>query len=253
VAAVLDHVPAGVALAEARRDERAADQRHADLAAVEVAGDRERDAVGDMREEVGVVAEQDRRGPVGDPAQRARDARLAMARVVDARDPHVAEAHRLVLEHRDPRRAQGGAHLGPLVRPVMVAHDRGDAERRPQRAEARRDRRRRDARAEAHLGVDVVAEQEDEVGPLRVHGRDEPLDALGADVRRARVQVRHERDPKAVEGRRPAVTEAELALANALATGLLPERAPGDRGRGKAGRGDAGGDGGAGALHARGG
>ena len=55
VAPALDLVAAGVALAEPRRQERAADERHADLAAVQVAGHGERDTVGHLGEHVRVV------------------------------------------------------------------------------------------------------------------------------------------------------------------------------------------------------
>jgi len=253
VAAALDDVPAGVALAEARRHERAADQRHADLPAVQVARHGERNAVGHAREEVGVVACEDRRGAVGHVAQRPLDVGGAVARVLDARDPDVAGAHRVVLEHGDAGGAQGGAHAGAVVAPVVVAQDGDDAERGPQCREAPGDGRGRDARTEAHLGVDVVAEEQDEVGPLRIDRRDEARDALRAHVRRPGVEVGHERDAQAVERDRPALAEVELALADAAAARLLPEGAPGDRADREAGAGDTGCDGAAGALHARGG
>jgi len=247
VAAALDDVAAGVALAEPRRDERAAHERHADLPAVEVAGDGQRDAVGHLREQVRVVAEQDGRRVVGNVPQGAFDVRRLVAEVLDAGDPHVARAARLVLQHRDSRVAESRAHAGAVVAPVVVAEDRDDPERRPQPAEPRRHGRRRDARSEADLGIDVVAEQQDEVRRRRVHRGGDALDPLLADVRRAGVQVGDERDAQAVERGRPPLTEVELALADAVAPRLLPQRAPGDRGRDESGGGR---EGGTGTLHA---
>src|SRR4051812_19124937 len=60
VAAALDPVAAGVAVAETRRDDpRAQRRRCRDLAAVRMARDRERDALGDPREDVGAVGQDD--------------------------------------------------------------------------------------------------------------------------------------------------------------------------------------------------
>jgi hypothetical protein len=250
VAAILDDVAARVALAEARGDERPADQRHADLAAVQVAGHGERDAVGHVRELVRVVAEEDHGGAVGNVAQRALDVGRAEARVLDARDPEVARAERVVLEDGDAVLAQCRAHTGAVVQPVVVAEHRDDAERRAQCGQALGHRPRRDARAEGHLGVDVVAEQEDEVRALGVDRGDDARDARGADVRRAGVQIGDERDAQAVEPGRPVCAEVERDIADAAAVRLVPEPAPRDGARREAG---GGGGGGYPALQARGG
>jgi hypothetical protein len=229
VAAALDDVARRVALAEPRRDERAAHDRHADLAAVQVAGDRERDPFGHGREEVGVVAEDDHRRAGRHVAQGAGRVGRAVARVLEARDPDAAGVARLVLEHGDPGGPQGGAHARAVVVPVVVAEDGDDAARGPEGGEAGRDGPRRHGRPEAHLGVDVVAEQQDEIGPARVDGVDEALEAILADVRRARVEVGDQRDAQPCERVRPA-GECEVALADDAAARFVPQRPPGDGG-----------------------
>jgi len=234
VAAVLHDVARGVALAEARRQEGPAHDRHPDLAAVEVARHGQGDARGHAREQIGVVGQEDHGRSGGHVAQRAADVRPAVAEVLDAGDPQPARVGRLVLEHRDPRFAQGGAHARAVVVPVVVAEHGDDAARRTQGAEAGGDGPRRDRAAERDLGIDVVAEQQDEVRAVRVDRRDEALDPLLADVRRAGVQVGEQRDPEAGELLRPA-GESELALPDAVAARLLPERAPRDRRGGGAG------------------
>jgi len=234
VAAVLHDVARGVALAEPRRQERPPQERHPDLAAVEVARHRQGDVRGHAREEVRVVGEEDHGRSGGHVAQRAADVRPAVAEVLDAGDPQPARVGRLVLEHRDPRVLQRGAHPGAVVVPVVVAEHGDDATRRAQGAEAGGDRPRRDRAAERDLGVDVVAEQEDEVRAACVDRRDEALDPLLANVRRAGVQVGEQRDPEPGEVVRPA-GEGEVALPDPVAARLLPERAPRDRGGGGAG------------------
>ena len=163
MAAVLDDMARGVALAEPRRQERPPQERRADLAAVEVARHGQRDARGHAREQVRVVGEEDHGRSGRHVAQRVPDVRPAVAQVLDARDPQPARVGRLVLEHRDPRLAQRRAHPGAVVVPVVVAEHGDDAARRAQGAEAGGDGPRRDRAAERDLGVDVVAEQQDEV------------------------------------------------------------------------------------------
>lgn len=53
--AVLDDVAPGIALAEPRGDDGRAPERKVDLSTVRVAGERQRDAIRDLGEEVGVV------------------------------------------------------------------------------------------------------------------------------------------------------------------------------------------------------
>ena len=151
-----------------------------------------------------------------------------VAKVLDAAIHSPPASVGLVLEHGDPRLAQCRAHPGAVVVPVVVAEHGDDAERRAQRAE--RGRRRRPGATgppNATVGVDVVAEQQDEVRAARVDRRDEALDPLLADVRRAGVQVGEQRDPEPGERLRPA-GQGEVALPDPVAARLLPERAPRD-------------------------
>jgi hypothetical protein len=249
VATVLDDVPARVALAEARRDHAPAQHGHRDLAAVGVARDRERDAVGDRGEHVGIVTEEDDGRVRRDVAQRDAHVRAARARVGEAGDVERADVDRRVLEHRDAGAAQGGGDPLAAVVPVVVAQDGEHAQPRVQPAEALGDGLGRDRAAATDVRVDEVAEQQREVGRALVDGGDEALDALLVDMRRAGVQVGDERDTEPVELGGPA-REPQLALADPAAARLVPERAPGDGGRSDGGRGGAGRGGSSGALHA---
>jgi len=250
VAAALDDMPARVALAVARRDDLAAQDRHGDLAAVRVAGDGERDAVGDVREQVGVVAQEQDGRAGGDGAHCPGDVGVARARIGDPGHVEAAEVRDLVLEHPDAGRAQRGGDALAAVAPVVVAEHGEDAERGVQLAEPPRDGLGRHGRAAADVGVDEVAEQQDEVGGARVDRGDQALDALLVDVRRAGVQVGDQRDAQSVELRRPA-RQAQLALADAPVARLVPQRAPGDGGRGEGDGRGAGRGGSSAAVHAR--
>ena len=204
VAAVLDDVPARVPLAVARRDRRAAQDRDRHLPAVEVAGERQRDAVGDEREHVGVVREQDHGRAGGDVRERGREVRAAHAQVGEAGDVEVAGLARR--GSRAPRCRRRAARSTCGRRPASSRGCRARRTRRAARAGSRARARSLggEPAAPQRVGVDEVAEQEDHVGRLVV----EPLD--GAGDRRAPAcgapAWRSERRPRrsAVERLRPA-------------------------------------------------
>ena len=110
----------------------------------------------------------------------------------------------------------------------MVAEHGEHAEPRAQLAEPPGDRLGGDGRAEMDLGVDVVAEQQDEVGPAAVDRLDDARHALLADVRRAGMEVGDDRDAQPGERRRP-VREAQGARPEAAVARLVPQRAPAER------------------------
>ena len=95
-----------------------------------VAAERQRDALGDAREDVGVVAEQQHGRVVGHGGERAADVGRPLGGVGQAGDPqllgHAREADRLVLEHADAGVAQRLGDPRPVVGPVVVA-EHGDA------------------------------------------------------------------------------------------------------------------------------
>jgi hypothetical protein len=129
VAPVLDDVAAGVALAVAGGDRRKAQDRNRDLAAVEVAGEGQRHAVGDEREDVRVVGEQDQ-GRVGrDAVEGGRQVGTAVAQVGEPRDVHVAGLDGPVLEHFDAGVAQRVTDGEARALPVVVAEHGERAER----------------------------------------------------------------------------------------------------------------------------
>jgi 7,8-dihydro-6-hydroxymethylpterin-pyrophosphokinase len=82
----------------------------------------------------------------------------------------------------------------------VVAQDGHAAERR----QGRRDRLGRDRLGQRAVRVDVVAEQQHEVGARAPHPRGHARHERLVDLRRARVQVAHQRDAQAVERARPA-------------------------------------------------
>jgi hypothetical protein len=93
----------------------------------------------------------------------------------------------------------------------VVAEHREHAERRAQGAEPHGDVPRREHVAEGDLVVDVVAEQDDEVGLLAVRAGDDGREPVQPDVRRPGVQVAEQRDPQAVQGGGPA-RQAQLGV-----------------------------------------
>ena len=181
--------------------------RHVDLAAVRVAGERERDARGHEREEVGVV------GAAGAPARprapRAARARCRGSRVRMSASPATQSSPaprcasfsstgtrrvQRARTSRRPRRASRGCRArrarraAPPARPARAAISCGSARPVPKCVES-----------------EVVAEQADQVGPLRVQRRRPPRARAPDSCARGRRAGRSSSaDPQPVEARGPA-------------------------------------------------
>ena len=197
-------------------------------------GERQRDPLGDVRERVGVVGEQQHRRVLGHRHQRAVHARAA--------DPVVAHA-------RDPQAVAGRAPPSPRARSIADVRERvGDPAARPRTSRGCRARRTTPrgaaasgaSRADERLGVDrprehrpavdEVAQQADEVGPLGRQRLRRALDGVEPGVRHAGVEVREHPDAQPVERRRPA-RERQLLAPHDQPARLDPGRPDAEGGR----------------------
>ncbi|HWV86301.1 MAG TPA: hypothetical protein VNZ62_12715 [Capillimicrobium sp.] len=197
MAAALHDVGAGgVAGAEARRDPRAARARDVDLPAVGVAGKGEGGPVRHAREDVGVVGEEEDGGfGVLDGFERSVGVGDALGGVADAGDVEPGSGRGgVVLEDGDAVVAEGLGYPVPAGEPVVVAEDGDDAAGCFEVVEAFRHALGRDLVAEVMVVVDVVAEEDDEIGPRPVHARDDVGQRVLVDLRRAGVEVRDDGD-----------------------------------------------------------
>jgi hypothetical protein len=193
VAAILHHVAAGVALAEPRGNDGRSPERKIDLTPVGVAGERQRDALRDLGEKVGVVGEGDRRDLLRQAFENGADVGSHLPQVADSDEEKVEsfslDANVLVLEHPNARGLERLPHPRSVVPVVVIAEDRVDAERRLELREKGSGRFRRTEIAASHPGDHVVSGQENDVGPGLIDARHDLLERPGSVERRAHVEI----------------------------------------------------------------
>ncbi len=181
MAAVLDDVAPGIAPTEPRGNGGRSKERQIDLAAVSVAGECQRNAVGDFGKDVGVVGEGDCGDALGQASENGADVGLHLPEIADPGEPEIEsfsfEAQALVLEDPDAGGLQGSADPRAVVPVVVIAEDREHAKRRLELREDRSGRFRRNEFTAPDSGDDVVSGEENEVGPSPV---DEGHDLLTA-------------------------------------------------------------------------
>ena len=187
-----------VALAIPRRDDGPAHQRNVDLPAMGMPGQGDGHARRHQGKDVGIVGEDDdglcgRNGARG--SRGIRGARVEVGQPDEPeRVPAVPEARRFVVEDHDAGRAERARHARAVVPPVVVAEHGEDAERRAKWLQPGRRHLGLDPSPPDHPVHDEVPQQHHEVGPALVDEGDDAVELLGADVRGARVQVRHDGD-----------------------------------------------------------
>ena len=162
----------------------------------------ERDARRHLRENVGLVRQQDDRIVAGDARQRAGqivDAfEMAVADpmselIAEAGEPEalafLADVNHVVFHQRHGDIGEGAAHGIEAVPPVVIAEDGVDAERGAQAGKLGRPGGRRHALGDETVGGEIIAQHHDQIGLERLrgidhlaHARDPHIGAAGVDV-----------------------------------------------------------------------
>src|SRR3954471_524210 len=101
--AVFDHMADGEALAVFRRDDRPAEERQGELAAVRVSRNQQAEAPAQRRKDIGIVSDREDRAPVPDLAHGLANIVRAFPEIADSDEPELRVAapdpDRAVLEN----------------------------------------------------------------------------------------------------------------------------------------------------------